>query len=106
MQICLYSIILITLNQLSDFEISLLIKNYLTQLLKQISFPLLIIYENFIKEEVNLKYQELLSGYLKPEFNDNFKKLFQEKKIPRKNNCNSNTQLIDQLSKDLEKCIY
>ena len=105
-QICLYSIILITLNQLSDFEISLLIKNYLTQLLKQISFPLLIIYENFIKEEVNLKYQELLSGYLKPEFNDNFKKLFQEKKIPRKNNCNSNTQLIDQLSKDLEKCIY
>ena len=105
-QICLYSIILITLNQLSDFEISLLIKNYLTQLLKQISFPLLIIYENFIKEEVNLKYQELLFGYLKPEFNDNFKKLFQEKKIPRKNNCNSNTQLIDQLSKDLEKCIY
>jgi Dullard-like phosphatase family protein len=105
-QICLYSIILITLNQLSEYEISILIKNHLTQLLKQISFPLLIIYENFIKDEVNLKYQELLIGHLKPEFNENFKKLFQEKKIPRKNNCNSNTQLIEQLSKDLEKCIY
>ena len=105
-QICLYSIILITLNQLSEYEVSVLIKNYLTQLLKQISLPLLIIYDNFIKDEVNLKYQELLSCHLKADFNDNFKKLLQEKKILRKNNCDSNTQLIEQLSKDLEKCLY
>ena len=105
-QICLYSIILITINQLNDYEINLLIKNYLTQLIKQISFPLLLIYENFIKDEINLKYQEILKNNLKQDFNDNFKKLFQEKKIQIKNNCNSNSQLISQLSKDLDKCIY
>ena len=97
---------MITLNQLSEYEVSILIKNYLTQLLKQISLPLLIIYDNFIKDEVNLKYQELFSCHLKADFNDNFKKLLQEKKILRKNNCESNTQLIEQLSKDLEKCLY
>ena len=105
-QICLYSIILITINQLNDYEINLLIKNYLTQLIKQISFPLLLIYEIFIKDEINLKYQEILKNNLKPDFNDNFKKLFQEKKIQIKNNCNNNSQLISQLSKDLDKCIY
>ena len=106
LQICLYSITLISLNQLTEYEINLLIKNYLTQLIKQISFPLLIIYDNFIKDEINLKYQEILNKFLKPEFNNNFQKLLQEKKIQRKNNCSSNTQLIQQISKDLDKCIY
>ena len=105
-QICLYSTILISLNQLTEYEINILIKNYLTHLIKQVSFPLLIIYENFIKDEINLKYQELLSKYLKPEFNSNFEKLFQEKKVQRRNNCSSNTQLVQQISKDLDKCIY
>ena len=105
-QICLYSTILISLNQLTEYEINLLIKNYLTQLIKQISFPLLLIYENFIKDEVNLKYLETINKFLKPEFSKNFEKLFQEKKIQRKNNCISNTQLIQQISKDLDKCIY
>ena len=105
-QICLYSTILISLNQLTEYEINMLIKNYLTHLIKQVSFPLLIIYENFIKDEINLKYQELLSKYLKPEFNSNFEKLFQEKKVQRKNNCSSNTHLVQQISKDLDKCIY
>ena len=106
-QICLYSIILTTLNQLTEIEINILIKNHLTQLLKKISFPLLIIYENFIKDEINLKYQEIFGEHLKKDFNSNFNKLFQEKKIPSKNNNNiSNSQLVDQISKDLDKCIY
>ena len=106
-QICFYSILLITLNQINEIEINLLLKNYLTQLLKQVSFPLLIIYETFIKDEFNLKYQDILFGHLKPDFNDNLQKLLQEKKIQRKNNCNNtNSQLIQQISKDLEKCIY
>ena len=104
-QICLYSIILITLNQLSEYETNILLKNYLAQLLKQISFPLLVIYENFIKDEINLKYQELFSTFLKKDFNDNFKKLFQEKKIPSKNN-ETNSQLIERLSKNLDSCIH
>ena len=105
-QICLYSIILVSLNQLTEYEINILIKNYLTQLLKQISFPILIIFENFLKDEINLKYQELFGNLLKKEFNENFEKLFQEKKIPSKNNFNTNSQLIEQISKDLEKCVY
>ena len=105
-QICLFSIILITLNQLTEYEINLLIKNYLIQLFKQISIPILIIYDNFIKEEINLKYPDIFTNHLKSEFNDNFKKLFQLKKFPIKNNCNTNTKLIEQISKDLDKCIH
>ena len=104
-QICFYSIILITLNQLSEYETNILLKNYLNQLLKQISFPILVIYENFIKDEINLKYQELFSTYLKKDFNDNFKKLFQEKKYPSKSN-ETNSQLIERLSKNLDSCIH
>ena len=103
-QVCLYSIILITLNQLSEYETNILLKNYLTQLLKQISFPLLVIYENFIKDEINLKYQELFSTFLKKDFNDRFKKLFQEKKIPSKSN-ETNSQLIERLANNLDSCI-
>ena len=104
-QVCFYSIILITLNQLSEYETNILLKNYLNQLLKQISFPILVIYENFIKDEINLKYQELFSTYLKKDFNDNFKKLFQEKKIPSKSN-ETNSQLIERLAKNLDSCIH
>ena len=105
-QICLYSIILISLNQLTEYEINILIKNYLTQLVKQISFPILIIYENFVKDEINLKYQELLGNHLKKEFNENIQKLLQERKITLKNNCSSNNQLLEQISKDLDKGVY
>ena len=106
-QICIFSIILITLSQLNEYEINLLIKNYLFNLIKQISFPLLLIYENFIKDEINLKYQEKISQYLNTDFNANFQKLFQEKKFYIKNDLyGKKSQLINQISKDLDKCIY
>ena len=101
-QICLFSSILITLSQLSIYEINTMIKNHFHQILKEISNPLLNIFETFIKEEINLNYPELITINLRPDFNDHFNKLHKIQKFTQNL---KNSELIVLISKQLDKCI-
>ena len=101
-QICLFSSILITLSQLSLYEINTMIKNHFHQILKEISNPLLNIFDTFIKEEINLNYPELITINLRPDFNDHYNKLH---KIQKFTHNYKNSELISLISKNLDKCI-
>ena len=101
-QICLFSSILITLSQLSIYEINTMIKNHFHQILKEISNPLLNIFETFIKEEINLNYPELITINLRPDFNDHYNKLHKNQKFTHNY---KNSELISLISKNLDKCI-
>ena len=101
-QICLFSSILATLSQLCTYEINIMIKNHFHQIIKELSNPLLNIFETFIKEEVNLNYPELITINLRPDFNDHFNKLH---KIQKFTQSFKNSELIVLISKQLDKCI-
>ena len=101
-QICLFSSILATLSQLCTYEINIMIKNHFHQIIKEISNPLLNIFETFIKEEVNLNYPELITINLRPDFNDHFNKLHKIQKFTQNF---KNSELIILISKQLDKCI-
>ena len=80
-QICLFCAILVTISQLATFEINTMIKNHFHQIIKEISNPLLTIFETFIKEEINLNYPELITINLRPDFNDHYNKLHKIKNL-------------------------
>ena len=101
-QICLFSSILATLSQLCTYEINIMIKNHFHQIIKELSNPLLNIFETFIKEEVNLNYPELITINLRPDFNDHFNKLHKIQKFTQNF---KNSELIILISKQLDKCI-
>ncbi len=101
-QICLFCAILITLTQLSIFDINTMMKNHFHQIIKDALNPLLNIFDVFIKEEINLNYPELITINLRPDFNEHFNKLH---KIPKyMNNC-KNSELISLILKNLDKCV-
>ena len=101
-QICLFCSILVTLSQLATFEINTMIKNHFHQIIKEISNPLLTIFETFIKEEINLNYPELITINLRPDFNDHYNKLHKIKKFTQNY---KNSELINLISKNLDKCV-
>ena len=101
-QICLFCSILITINQLGIYEINTMIKNHFHQIIKEISNPLLNIFETFIKEEINLNYPELITINLRPDFNDHYNKLH---KIQKFTHNYKNSELISLISKNLDKCV-
>ena len=101
-QICLFSSILATLSQLCTYEINIMIKNHFHQIIKELSNPLLNIFETFIKEEVNLNYPELITINLRPDFNDHLNKLHKIQKFTQNF---KNSELIILISKQLDKCI-
>ena len=101
-QICLFSSILVTLSQLGIYEINTMVKNHFHQIIKEISNPLLNLFETFIKEEVNLNYPELITINLRPDFNEHYNKLLKIQKYTH--NC-KNSELISLISKNLEKCV-
>ena len=101
-QICLFCSILVTLSQLGVYEINTMIKNHFHQIIKEISNPLLNIFETFIKEEINLNYPELITINLRPDFNDHYNKLH---KIQKFTHNYKNSELISLISKNLDKCV-
>jgi Dullard-like phosphatase family protein len=101
-QICLFSSILVTISQLGIYEINTMIKNHFHQIIKEISNPLLNIFETFIKEEINLNYPELITINLRPDFNDHYNKLH---KIQKFTHNYKNSELISLISKNLDKCV-
>ena len=101
-QICLFCSIFITLSQFGIYEINMMVKNHFHQIIKEISNPLLNIFETFIKEEVNLNYPELITINLRPDFNEHYNKLLKIQKYTH--NC-KNSELISLISKNLEKCV-
>ena len=101
-QICLFSSILVTLSQLGIYEINTMVKNHFHQIIKEISNPLLNLFETFIKEEVNLNYPELITINLRPDFNEHYNKLH---KIQKYTHNYKNSDLISLISKNLDKCV-
>ena len=101
-QICLFCSILVSLSQLNIYEINIMIKNHFTQIIKELSNPLLNIYETFIKEEVNLNYPEIITHNLRPDFNDHYNKLHKIQKFTQNY---KNSELINLISKNLDKCV-
>ena len=101
-QICLFCSILITLSQLGPYEINLMIKNHFNQIIKEILNPLLNIFDTFIKEEINLNYPELITINLRPDFNEHYNKLH---KIQKFMNNYKNSELINIIMKNLDKCV-
>ena len=101
-QICLFASILVTLSRFSSYEINTLIKNHFHQIIKEISNPLLNIFETFIKEEINLNYPELITINLRKDFNDHYNKLI---KIHKFRHNYQNSELISLISKNLDKSL-
>jgi hypothetical protein len=101
-QICLFCSFLVTLSQLGLYEINVMIRNHFHQIIKEISNPLLNIFETFIKEEINLNHPELITINLRPDFNENYNKLY---KIQKYTFNYKNSELISLIAKNLEKCI-
>ena len=101
-QICLFCSFLVTLSQLGLYEINVMIRNHFHQIIKELSNPLLNIFDTFMKEEINLNYPELITINLRPDFNDNFNKLY---KIQKYTLNYKNSELISLIAKNLEKCI-
>ena len=101
-QICLFCSILITLSQLGIYEINTMIKNHFHQIIKEITNPLLNIFEIFIKEEINLNYPELITMNLRPDFNEHYNKLHKNKKFTQNY---KNSEFINLISKNLDKCV-
>ena len=56
-QICLFTWILVTLSQFNKNEISRMIKNFFKELIKNVSNLLLNIFNHFIKNDINFKYE-------------------------------------------------
>ena len=101
-QICLFCAILITLTQLSIYDINTMIKNHFQSIIKDTLSSLLNIFDAFIKEEINLNYPELITINLRPDFNEHFLRLH---KMPKyMSNC-KNSELISLISKNLDKCV-
>ena len=101
-QICLFCSILVTLSQLGVYEINTMIKNHFHQIIKEITNPLLNIFDTFMKEEINLNYPELITINLRPDFNDHYNKLH---KIQKFTHNYKNSELISLISKNLDKCV-
>jgi Dullard-like phosphatase family protein len=80
-QICLYSSMLISFNQLAIYDFNIILKNYFSKIVKEISFSLFNIFEFFLKEELQTKHQALISQNLRNDFNENLAKISLEHKI-------------------------
>ena len=101
-EICLNAAILITLSQLSLYEINSMIKNHFHKIIKEISNPLLNLFDTFIKDELNLNYPELITLNLRPDFQEHFNKLFKDQKITHSY---KNSELLNIISKNVDKCV-
>ena len=99
-QICFFSLIFLILSlKLENYKT--IIKNNFYQIIKDISNPLFSIFKNFIQEEINFKYPEIIN-YLMYDFNENFNKLHKIQKFTQTLKPN---EIIILIQKQLDKSI-
>ena len=99
-QICFFSAIFYILLYLGNYAI--LINKLCYQVVKDISNPLFSIFQNFIKEEINAKFPELITSNLKPDFYDKFNKVH---KIQAYTKNLKKSEIIILILKQLDKSI-
>ena len=99
-QICFFSLILVILSQSENYNT--FINNNFCKIIKDISNPLFSIFKNFIQEEINSKYPELIINNLMPDFKENFNKLH---KIQKFTQTLKHSEIIILIQKQLNKSI-
>ena len=104
-QMCLFSSILISANQLTIYDFSILLKNYFTKIVTEISETLLDFYGTFIKEELTMKYQEYIEKNLRNDFNENYSKLYENINKNKKTNFENKKDAINKIISNIKKSI-
>ncbi len=100
-QMLIYSSLMVTLSQLGLYEINSMIKNHFHKIIKELTNPLLNIFELFIHEELNINYPDMIKTNLRTDFDDRFNKLYIENKI---NKGYKNSELLSMINKNIDKC--
>ncbi len=98
-QIYFFSLILIILTQFRSYKT---IKDNFYQIIKDISNPLFSIFKNFIQDEINSKYPDLIKNNLMPDFREKFNKLH---KIQKFTQTLKHSEIIILIQKQLDKSI-
>ncbi len=99
-QMLIFSSLLVTLSQLGLYEISSMIKNHFHKIIKELTNPLLNLFELFIHEELNINYPDMIKTNLRADFNDRFNKLYIENKISKGY---KNSELLSMINKNIDK---
>ena len=100
-QMCYYSAFMISISQLDGDMIESEIRNNFNKLIKEISSPLYKIFKIFLMNELKDKYSKIILNNLRPDFFDNFNKLFSEDKIVSLDKI----EVIQNISKSINKCV-
>lgn len=100
-QMCYYSAFMISISQLDNENIENMIKTNFNNLIKEISSPLYKIFKVFLMNELKDKYNKIILNNLRPDFFDNFNKLFLEEKIVSLDK----VEVIQNISKSINKCV-
>ena len=100
-QMLIFSSLMVTLSQLGLYEISSMIKNHFHKIIKELTNPLLNIFELFIHEELNINYPDMIKTNLRPDFTDRFNKIYVESKL---NKVYKNSELLSMINKNIDKC--
>ena len=100
-QMCYYSAFMISISQLDNENIENMIKTNFNKLIKEISSPLYKIFKVFLMNELKDKYNKIILNNLRPDFFDNFNKLFLEEKIISLDK----VEVIQKISKSINKCV-
>lgn len=100
-QMCYYSAFMISISQLDNENIENMIKTNFNKLIKEISSPLYKIFKVFLMNELKDKYNKIILNNLRPDFFDNFNKLFLEEKIVSLDK----VEVIQNISKSINKCV-
>ena len=98
---CYYSAFMISISQLDNENIENMIKTNFNNLIKEISSPLYKIFKVFLMNELKDKYNKIILNNLRPDFFDNFNKLFLEEKIVSLDK----VEVIQNISKSINKCV-
>ena len=100
-QMCYYSAFMISISQLNNEDIDNMIKTNFNKLIKEISSPLYKIFKVFLMNELKDKYSKIILNNLRPDFFDNFNKLFLEDKIVSLDKI----EVIQNISKSINQCV-
>ena len=100
-QMCYYSAFMISISQLDNENIENMIKTNFNKLIKEISSPLYKIFKVFLMNELKDKYNKIILNNLRPDFFDNFNRLFLEEKIVSLDK----VEVIQNISKSINKCV-
>ena len=101
-QMCFYSAFIVSLSQLSNDDIDKIIKSHFHKIIKEISSPLYTFYKAFLMDEIKEKYNKIISNNLRPDFLDNFNKLYTDEKLI---SSLKKSEIFLFISSNMNKCI-